>query len=79
MLLTVTLRVRINYYHFTSCLVIMWTSRTLKSILTTVQSCTSDDENCDCGVARGGKKFSHLGCEEVVRTLVVSDSEKFLL
>ena len=24
-------------------------------------------------------EFYHLGCEEVVRTLVVSDSEKFLL
>ena len=58
MLLTVTLRVRIPYYHFTSCLVIMWTSRTLKSILTTVQSCTSDDENCDCSDERGGKILS---------------------
>ena len=30
-------------------------------------------------VSRKEVKFSHLGCEEVVRTLVVSDSEKFFL
>ena len=58
MLLTVTLRVRIPYYHFTCCLVIMWTSRTMKSILTSVHSYTSDDEICDCGDEQVGKILS---------------------
>ena len=30
----------------------------MKSILTTVHSYTSDDENCDCGVEQGGKILS---------------------
>ena len=58
MLLTVTLRVRIPYYHFTCCLVIMWTSRTMKSILTSVHSYTSDDEICDWSDEQGGRILS---------------------